>query len=207
MDLPQRTSDRNFRRVLLVAGLAALCLWQTGCVRRRLTVRTSPPGAQVFVDDQEIGASPASTSFVYYGTRKITVIKDGYETTTLYEKISAPWYEYPPIDFVSENLWPFETRDERVVDVQLLPQQVVPEDQLLNRADLLRNNAANGQTIGLPGAQAGFLAPVQPQKPVIGLPGQGVFGQPAAGEAPLPPELYPTLKAPPSPPGVIVPPR
>ena len=64
-----------------------LCLCSTGCVRRRLTVRTFPAGAQVFVDDQEIGITPCSASFVYYGTRKITVMKDGYRTETLFQKI------------------------------------------------------------------------------------------------------------------------
>ena len=32
----------------------------------------------MFVDDQEIGTTPCSAAFVYYGTRKITVMKDGY---------------------------------------------------------------------------------------------------------------------------------
>ena len=30
-----------------------------GCVQRKLTVRTDPPGALVFLNDQEIGRSPA----------------------------------------------------------------------------------------------------------------------------------------------------
>src|SRR6187402_1548714 len=96
-----------------------LCLANMGCVRRRLTVRTNPPGAQVFVDDQEIGVTPCSASFVYYGTRKITVMKDGYKTETLFQKINPPWYEIPPLDFVSENLVSRELRDERIVEVQL----------------------------------------------------------------------------------------
>jgi hypothetical protein len=39
---------------------------------------------------------------------------------------------------VSENLVPGEIRDERVVDYQMVPQRIVPSDQLLNRADALR---------------------------------------------------------------------
>src|SRR2546423_9240961 len=86
--------------------LAALCLVRTGCVRRRLTVRTNPPGAQVFVDDQEIGTTPCSASYVYYGTRKITLVKDGYRTETVYQKFYPPWYQLPPLDFATENLLP-----------------------------------------------------------------------------------------------------
>src|SRR5438876_11243344 len=94
----------------LVATLfvAALCLSGTGCVRRRLTVRTTPPGAQVFIDDQEIGTTPCSAAFVYYGTRKITLMKDGYRTETIFQKIRPPWYEISPLDFVAEYVYPVE---------------------------------------------------------------------------------------------------
>src|SRR5262245_60488656 len=111
--------------VLLLA--AAHVLFATGCVRRRVTIRTNPPGAQVFVDDQEIGTTPCSAAFVYYGTRKITVMKDGYRTETIFQKIPPPWYEIPPLDFLAENVLPREVRDERVVDVQLVPQELMPQ--------------------------------------------------------------------------------
>ncbi len=112
-----------------------------GCVRRRMTVRTDPPGATVYVDDQEIGTSPASSKFVYYGTRKIQVVRDGYETQTVLEKVATPWYQVPPIDFFSEHLWPFEIRDERIVNIQMHPQRVVPTEELLSRATDLRQEA------------------------------------------------------------------
>ena len=118
-----------------------LCAGTTGCVRRRLTVRTQPPGAQVFVDDQEIGTTPCSSSFVYYGTRKVTLIKDGYRTETIYQKLNPPWYQIPPLDFASDNLLIRELRDERIVDVQMVPQEIVPQARLLERANALRNGA------------------------------------------------------------------
>ena len=168
---------------LLALLLAIICGGQVGCVRRRMTIRTSPPGAQVFVDDQEIGTTPCSTSFVYYGTRKITVIKDGYQTETLYQKFSPPWYEIPPLDFVSENLTPQEVRDERALDIQLKPQELVPEDKLRERAENIRLGARTGQITPLGGpAQPPPSDRVQVQQsppPNIGLPGQGLpFFQP-----------------------------
>src|SRR5262245_61980860 len=103
-------------RPLVVATLfAALLFGTSGCVRRRLTVRTNPPGAQVFVDDQEIGTTPCSAAFVYYGTRKITLMKDGYRTETIYQKIPAPWYQIPPLDFVAEHIYPLEHRNDRML--------------------------------------------------------------------------------------------
>jgi hypothetical protein len=175
---------------LVLVLLAAICLLSTGCVRRRLTIRTNPPGAQVFVDDQEIGTTPCSASFIYYGTRTITVMKDGYRTEKIFQRLNPPWYEIPPLDFVSENLSPRETRDERIVDVQLVPEEIVPQQKLLDRAQALRDGARTGTVTPL--TVAGLDAPVRPPEPV-GLPGQGL-----PGGQPLP--YYPLPSPTPAPP-------
>ncbi len=176
----------------LVVGLfAALLLSATGCVRRRLTVRTTPPGAQVFIDDQEIGTTPCSSAFVYYGTRKITLMKDGYRTETIYQKVPPPWYEISPLDFVSENLYPLELRDERIVDVQLVPEELMPQQKLIDRAQLLRDSARSGAVTPL--TAIATEAPVAPPAP-IGFPGQGL-----PGGQPLPYEPLPSPSAAPPP--------
>lgn len=59
----------------LLAGAAVAAAG--GCVQRRMTVRSNPPGALVYVDDYQIGTTPVSTDFIYYGTRKIRLVKDG----------------------------------------------------------------------------------------------------------------------------------
>ncbi len=123
--------------LLVVAG----CAVASGCVQRRLTIRSNPPGALVYVDDYQIGTTPVSTDFIYYGNRKIRLVKSGYETLTVIQPIPAPWYEYPVVDFVAENLVPGEIRDERVVEYQLQPQMIVPSQQLLGRAENLRHGA------------------------------------------------------------------
>ncbi len=142
----------------LLAAIA--CAGQWGCVQRRLTIRSNPPGALVYVDDYPVGTTPCSTSFVYYGTRKVRVVLSGYETLTVMQPIPTPWYEYPVLDFVSENLLPGEIRDERVVDYQLKPQMIVPSQQLLGRAENLRHGAARPQ-MPLPSSQTpSFGAPL-----------------------------------------------
>ncbi len=103
-----------------------------------MTIRTNPPGAVVYVDDYQIGTTPVSTNFVYYGTRKLRIVKDGYETLTVEQPIPAPWYQVPPLDFVSETLVPKEIRDHRTLNYQLVPQQVVAPDQLRARAEGMR---------------------------------------------------------------------
>ena len=135
----------------------ALCAVQTGCVRRRLTIRSTPPGALVFVDNYEIGTTPVSTGYTYYGTRQIRLVKDGYETVTQLHTIESPWYETPPLDFVSENLVPGELRDERVIDFQLVPQRIVPIEELLQRAGSLRHGAQQGYVVPLPNVGTGTI--------------------------------------------------
>ncbi len=85
----------------------------------------------MYVDDYPIGTTPISTDFVYYGTRKVRIVKSGYETLTVLQPIPAPWYQYPVLDFITENVVPGEIRDERVVEYQLQPQVVVPSTQIL----------------------------------------------------------------------------
>jgi len=182
------------RRPFVGLFVVCMCLASMGCVRRRLTVRTNPPGAQVFVDDQEIGVTPCSASFVYYGTRKITLMKDGYKTETLFQKINPPWYEIPPLDFLSENLVTRELRDERIVDVQLAPEEIVPQQKLIERAQALREGAASGVVTPLlanPAATNGSS-----REPPLALPGQGLpGGQPLLYEA-MPGPASPGLPSP-----------
>ncbi len=129
---------------LTLLSIAAVTLLSVGCVRRRMTVRTNPPGATVSVDNQVIGTSPAASSFVYYGTREFRIEKDGYRTETIRRRLNPPWYEFPGLDFVSETLWPGELRDERIIDVQLVPQTIEPTDDVMGRAESLRNQSRSG---------------------------------------------------------------
>jgi len=127
---------------LAVLVLSAL----PGCgMQRRLTIRSSPPGAVVYIDNYQIGTTPVATDYVYYGTRQIRLEKDGFETLTVMQPIRTPWYQVFPLDFVSENLVPQETRDERTLDFQLIPQAIVPTGQLLDRAEGLRRDNGGGQ--------------------------------------------------------------
>jgi len=150
----------------MLLALVAGCALQTGCVQRRLTIRSNPPGAVVYVGNQEIGSTPISHDFIYYGSRDITLVKDGYETLKVKAELPTPWYDLPGIDFISENLIPNEIRDHRVLDFQLQPQVIVPTEQLIGRAEELRRtrNPQATAPVALPGvAPAGQpFAPVGP---------------------------------------------
>lgn len=149
--------SRSSRIIVALSLLTVVAL--SGCLRRRMMVRSNPPGAMVYVDNQQIGATPCSTDFVYYGTREIRLVKPGYETLTVNQPIPAPWYEIPPLDFVSENLVPREIQDYRTLSYNLSPQVIVPTDQLLGRAEQLRQ--ATGQGAVLPAMAPGVPVGLQ----------------------------------------------
>ena len=159
MHVPPRTTAKLG---LLAAALACLC--PAGCVQRRLTIRSNPPGALVYVDNYEIGTTPVSTDFIYYGSRQIRLVKDGFETLTVLQPVPTPWYQYFPIDFFAENVVPGEIRDERVLDFVLTPQIIAQGDQLLQRGEDLRRTT---RVPNLPSPQAGAVFPaIEPLPPL-----------------------------------------
>lgn len=162
-----------------------------------MTIRSQPAGALVYVDDYEIGTTPVSTNFTYYGTRKIRLVKDGYETLTVLQPVPTPWYEIPPIDFVSENLTPGTVRDRRDFCYQLKPQVMVPGQQLLQRAEGLRTQTR----AAAPAVEGPIQGEVLPPGPVAPAP-QGPLGPtspPGGYPAPASPNVYPEPNAQPGP--------
>jgi PEGA domain len=138
-------------------GLWTLCL-STGCVERRMVIATDPYGAVVNSEnDIPIGATPVDHPFTYYGVYQFRLSKDGYETLVVQEKVRAPWYELPGLDFISENLIPWTIHDRRVFRYPLKPLQVMPPELLLQQAENLR---IYGQGIGEP-------APPLPDRPAL----------------------------------------
>jgi hypothetical protein len=150
---------------LLLAGLS------TGCVSRSYVISSDPPGALVYRNGEPLDqTTPANESFVYYGTYHFTLIKEGYETLQVDQKIPLPWYEFPGLDFFSENLWPFKVRDVHRFHYQLQPLQQVRPDEVLERAGDLRNRGKNLAPLGneAPPPPAAPGQPVAaPGKPVM----------------------------------------
>lgn len=174
------------RCLLLMAAVVSA----EGCVQRRMTIRSNPPGALVYVDDYQIGTTPVSTDFIYYGTRKIRLVKDGYETLTVRQPFPIPWYEIFPLDFVTENLWPWEIRDERVVDLAMTTTVSTPPESVVARAEQAR-------------LAAGSLPAPPPvpavQQPVVAQPIPAPPPQFAPAPQPLPPPGGGLVLPPPSP--------
>lgn len=133
-----RPSKSLATRIVLLALVVLLMPALTGCVQRRLSIRSNPPGALVYVDGYEIGRTPCSTQFTYYGKRQFRLVLDGYETLTTEQRIWFPWYQVIGVDFVAENLVPWEIRDERDLVFNMQPLRSVPTEELLENAERLR---------------------------------------------------------------------
>ena len=130
------------RRIVLLAVFLPLIL--TGCVHRRLTINSNPSGALVRIDGKDVGYTPASVDYTWYGTREVQLLKDGYETQTQLIDVSAPWYQKFPFDFVSDNLLGTHVRDHRRFDLQLQPKRTQPSDNVIERGRSLRSEAMHG---------------------------------------------------------------
>jgi hypothetical protein len=125
---------RQFGAIIAVGVVTLL----SGCVERRFRVETTPPGAAVFVNNVPYGSAPVDIPFIYYGKYDITLVKDGFQTRHVKQDISAPWYQYPPIDFFAESLWPWQITDLRPLHYDLEPLLQPNLDEIKRNADELR---------------------------------------------------------------------
>ncbi len=114
-----------------------LLVGAAGCVERKLTINTNPAGAQVFLNDEEIGVSPVTASFNWYGDYNVTIRKQGCETLQTRRKLQAPWYDLFPFDFVTQIIYPGRIVDSRVWSFKLAPQKEVGRQELIKAAEQL----------------------------------------------------------------------
>ncbi|MDP3723534.1 MAG: PEGA domain-containing protein [Candidatus Omnitrophota bacterium] len=100
-------------------------LFLTGCVRRSLTIRTEPPGAFVYVNDELKGQSPVTYDFLWYGWHRVMLRREGYERLEDRRRLDAPPHLWIPFDLVMELL-PLQIIDTRVLSYTLTPTQELP---------------------------------------------------------------------------------
>jgi hypothetical protein len=179
------------RTVLAVrAALLAAVLAAGGCVDRRFVIESNVPNAQVYIDERPVGAAPAHSQFEYYGHYTFRLVHPGYETLVQRVHVTAPWYAYPPFDFLAEVVWPFHIRDTRRYYFELHEATKTRVDDLLNHADALRQR---GQS----------LPP--PERPALPPPGPAPQPAPPAAVPPAPGPVVPPVAPPGGPPPALVP--
>ncbi len=123
--------------VLLVVIITAVIIL-SGCVERRLTIDTAPQGALVVLNDEEIGESPVTVSFSWYGDYNVRVSKEGFETLKTHRKLKGPWYDKFPFDFFAQILNPKKIQDSYEWMFELVPRIQPTRDELIENAENLK---------------------------------------------------------------------
>jgi hypothetical protein len=127
-------TGRGWKVVAAAAGLGL----GNGCVDRRFVVETNVPGAQVAIDGTPLGPTPADGRREYPGCYTFTASAPGYEPLEQVVRFRPRWYDYPPLDFFAEVIWPFRIEDVRRVRLDLEPVRPVNLDELTARGEELR---------------------------------------------------------------------
>lgn len=120
---------------LILLGL--LIVLVPGCIQRSVKINSNPQGALVYLNDEEVGRTPTTVPFTFYGVYDVRLEMDGYQTLSTSQKASAPWFDNPGPDLVTELLpWRTNVQLEWFFDLQ--PLQPVDEALTIERARELR---------------------------------------------------------------------
>jgi len=130
--------------VLLGAALGVM----SGCVERKISIGSDPSGAIVMLNDLEVGRTPVTVPFTWYGdydirlsyeknvgTEDKPVIKRYFLHT--HKRTKAPVFQWLGVDLLAE-LSPLQFKDEKVWAFAI-PEVVEPSDDvLIKRAEELK---------------------------------------------------------------------
>jgi len=119
---------------LLIASISV-----AGCVERKLTINTEPQGAVVVLNDEEIGESPVTVSFEWYGDYNVRISKEGFETLKTHRNLKRPWYDVFPFDFFAQIVYPNRIVDSYVWAFTLTEQKQPTREELIKNAMDLEN--------------------------------------------------------------------
>ena len=109
-----------------------------GCVERELKINTTPQGALVALNDEEIGESPVSVNFNWYGDYCVRISKEGYETLNTHRDLKGPWYDHFPFDFFAQIVNPNRIVDSYEWTFELSPRRQIIRDELIQNAQELK---------------------------------------------------------------------
>lgn len=119
-------------------GLLACAGALPGCMQRTIHITSEPSGAQVYLNDVEVGRTPVEVGFTYFGTYDVRLRKDGYEPLVTSAKTDAPMHEWPGFDLIA-MAWPQGTETIIRWHFDLEPSDT-DEDALLERARAFRQD-------------------------------------------------------------------
>ncbi len=126
-------------RIILVVAITLAGLLTAGCVERRLTILTEPKGALVSLNDEEIGESPVTVPFQWYGDYNIRIAKEGYQTLSTHKELKGPWYDKFPFDFFAQIVNPNRAIDQYEWTFELERKKYPSRETLIEQSQELKN--------------------------------------------------------------------
>ena len=90
------------------------------------------------LNDEEIGTSPVTVSFNWYGHYNVHLAKEGYQTLKTLRKLKGPWYDKFPFDFFAQLLNPKQIKDEYEWTFDLEPYKAPAKENLIQQAKDLK---------------------------------------------------------------------
>jgi hypothetical protein len=125
--------------LVTLSALAAAGLG--GCRTRTLEITSDPPGALVWLNDEQVGRTPLETGFVHYGAYDVRLRLEGYNPIVTHRTAGAPLVDQPGPDFVSQA-FPGDSRTVWHFKLDPLPEltdQRGAEDAAFERAKAFRD--------------------------------------------------------------------
>ena len=123
--------------------IVCFVMFLAGCVERQLTIVTEPQEAVVWLNDEEIGVTPVTVNFNWYGDYNIRIEKPGYDILNTHQLLERPAHDVFPLDFFAEVLWPGTIEDSYTWTFDLEPFQQASAAELIEQANQMRENANN----------------------------------------------------------------
>ena len=123
--------------------IVCFVMFLAGCVERQLTIVTEPQEAVVWLNDEEIGVTPVTVNFNWYGDYNIRIEKPGYDILNTHQLLKRPAHDMFPLDFFAEVLWPGTIEDSYTWTFDLEPFQQASAAELIEQANQMRENANN----------------------------------------------------------------
>jgi hypothetical protein len=116
----------------------AIMMLSAGCVERKLTIVTEPENAVVWLNDEEIGTTPVTVNFNWYGDYRVRIEKSGYAIINTHKKLKPPFYDYFPIDLFAQHFWPGRIVDTYTWNYELKPFVPPSSEELIKDAKAAR---------------------------------------------------------------------
>lgn len=118
-----------------------LSLCPLGCVEQTLSIDSNPPGALVYLNDQEVGRTPLTRDFRWYGDYDIQVRQEGYETLSTHQMLAAPAWNWVPLDLFAYIL-PLKLKDHKSMSFTLKPLDLSKDEPagLVERAESMKGD-------------------------------------------------------------------